>query len=92
MKVIVRDKAFADIRRIAEFIALNSKAAARSVSHRIFDAIDDLENFPNRFANGRAPNTRERQVPSLPYVIVYDPGTEEHPTVVLAVFHSAQDR
>ena len=92
MRVIVRDKAFADIRRIAEFIALESEAAARSVSHRILDAIDDLENFPNRFANGRAPNTRERQVSSLPYVIVYEPGTEERPTIILAVFHTAQER
>jgi plasmid stabilization system protein ParE len=86
------------LERIAAWIAKDSPEAARSVTSRIFDAIDRLAEFPGLGHRVKVEGTREWPVRGLPYIIVYtldqEHGGEAPPQLltVIGVFHGAQDR
>jgi toxin ParE1/3/4 len=79
--------------RIHAYIANRNPVAARRVIRRIRETVHILGEFPFIGHHGLVPNTREKNVKGLPYVIVYRVETvDRREVVVLAVFHGAQDR
>lgn len=71
MRVIIREAAFADLKRIHDWISQDNPRAAASVTRRILDAVERLGVFPRLGRHGKAPATREWVVRGLPYIIVY---------------------
>ncbi len=93
MKLSVRGEALADLNGIFDYIARESPQAARSVTRRIWHAIQNtVKSFPMIGRAGRAEGTREYLVPRLPYIVVYEVEAERDLVTILAVFHGAQDR
>jgi len=60
-----------DFLGIVSWIAANNPAAASKVGRRILSAVKRLAERPYRGRPGRAKDTRELVIPSLPYVVVY---------------------
>ena len=93
MKVIIRAAAHADIERIYEWIERDSPRNARSVTDRIYAAIENnLGFFPYVGHAGRARGTYEWVVRGLPYIIVYRVDEERDELTVVAVVHGARRR
>lgn len=90
MKVVWGEAAKGEFREAVAFIKRDSPLAARRVARRIRLAARGLENYPDKFRPGYAPNTREHVVPGLPYVIVYRVGPDR--VTIMALFHAAQDK
>jgi toxin ParE1/3/4 len=44
---------------------------ARGAALRIFDGVESLRTHPNMGRPGRKPNTRELNIPKLPFVVIY---------------------
>jgi toxin ParE1/3/4 len=44
---------------------------ARGAALRIFDGVESLRTQPNMGRPGRKPNTRELNIPKLPFVVIY---------------------
>lgn len=72
-----------------DHIALDNPVAAEGVYREIVQAAQKLPRFPALGRPGRHPETRELSVPGLPYLIVYEVGSET--VTILAVFHTARD-
>ena len=89
MRLVFAEPAARDLDAIIDYIALDNPLAAEKVYRTIVTAAERLKDFPEIGHAGRLPATRELSVPSLPYIIVYDVGTEG--VTVLAVFHAARD-
>jgi toxin ParE1/3/4 len=70
------------------YIASDDPKAARSVLHRIMDAVSVLPSQPSLGRPGRVPGTRELPVPHTRYLIAYRfrRGTIE----ILRVFHASR--
>lgn len=83
--------ALAHIASLYSFIERHNRVAAKRIVAHIFVEADRLGDFPQVGRLGRVPDTRERTVPKLPYILVYEPGPHHH-VVVLGVYHGAQDR
>jgi toxin ParE1/3/4 len=92
VRVIVREAAFADLKRIHDWISRDNPRAAASVIERILDAVERLGVFPRLGRHGKAPGTREWVVRGLPYIIVYTVDESLDELVVVAVFHGARNR
>jgi len=93
VKLVIREKAFADLERIHAWIAEDSPENARSVVRRICDAMEEkILAFPYIGRLGRVEDTREWVVRGLPYIIVYQADDVRDVLTVLAVFHAAQNR
>ena len=60
-----------DFSRIIEFIRRDSPQAAQRVAQAIYDSADSLSLFPYKGRTGRVEGTRERPLPSLPFIVVY---------------------
>lgn len=78
-----------DLSEAVYHIATNDIEAAVRVQIRIFEAVEDLINFPLKGRQGRKENTRELVVPGLPWLVVYRVRTEE--ITILRMLHGAQD-
>jgi toxin ParE1/3/4 len=89
MRVAFAKAAGRDLEDIIDYIALDNPAAAEKIYRAIVVSAQRLEDFPDIGRSGRLPGTRELQVPSVPYVIVYQVGAET--VTVLAIFHGARD-
>jgi toxin ParE1/3/4 len=48
-----------------------SSAQARRTALAIYDRIESLKSFPHKGRPGRRPNTRELDIPKLPFVAIY---------------------
>ena len=92
MKVVVDEVALGDLERIGAWIATEDPRAARDTLNAILDSIDRLGTFPHMGPHGRAANTYEWLVAGTPYIIVYELQYKPTALVVLAIFHTSQDR
>jgi toxin ParE1/3/4 len=92
MELVFDDRAVADLEDIFNWITLDSPAAAKIVTRRLFSSIELLISFPFMGHAGRHPGAFEWVVPRLPYVVVYEVDRDQERVVVTAVFHGARDR
>jgi toxin ParE1/3/4 len=72
MELVFDDRAVADLEDIFNWITLDSPAAAKIVTRRLFSSIELLISFPFMGHAGRHPGAFEWVVPRLPYVVVYE--------------------
>lgn len=88
-KVVWGRRAANDVEAIADFIARDSKRAAKRVVTYIRKSALLLQRSPHL---GRATreNKRELILSRYPYILVYEIANEE--VRILAVFHQSQDR
>ncbi len=89
MRLVFAKAARRDLEDIIDHAALDNPAAAEKVYRAIVASARRLRDFPDLGRSGRLPDTRELHVSSLPYLIVYQVGTEV--VTILAVFHGARD-
>jgi len=92
MNVFIRDKAYADLEHIYEWISRDRPAAAIGVIERIFDSLDRLALFPFMGHPSLVAGTHEWVVPGIPFIIVYHIDEPAKELRVIAVFHSRQER
>jgi toxin ParE1/3/4 len=90
MKVVWSDAARGDLRAAVTYIKHDNPEAARRVARRIRSAAASLEDLPERFRPGFAPDTREHLIPGLPYILVYR--IESDRVKIIAMFHAAQNK
>ena len=64
------------------------QAQARRAALTIYESIDSLRAMPNKGRPGRKINTRELDVPKLPFVVIYR--VREGMIEVNRILHSAQ--
>ena len=88
-RLVFSSAAERDLDSIIDYIALDNPDAAEKVYRAIVATAERLRDFPDMGHPGRLPETREFVVTDLPYLIVYEVGTEA--ITVLAVFHGARD-
>jgi addiction module RelE/StbE family toxin len=88
VKVNWRATAYADLRRIFDYVAEEDPLAAQCLARELVLAADSLQQFPDRGRPGLVSGTREL-VLVRPYVMVYEV-TET--VTILRVWHSAQNR
>jgi toxin ParE1/3/4 len=89
MRLAFAEPAQHDLNDIIDYIALDNPSAAERVYRAIVASAGRLTDFPDTGRPGRLPDTRELQVTSLPYVIVYR--VEVNLVTILAIFHGARD-
>lgn len=88
-QLIIAEPAGRDLEEIVEYIALDNPDAAERVYWGIVSAAEKLPDFPALGRPGRHPETRELSIAGLPYLIVYEVGSEA--VTILAVFHTSRD-
>lgn len=84
-------EALSHIVEIGHFIRTRNPRAAARIVERIFAEADRLDEFPHLGHAGAVPDTYERIVPGLPYIIVHQVGADRQ-VIILGVFHGAQER
>ncbi|SDG36849.1 type II toxin-antitoxin system RelE/ParE family toxin [Pelagibacterium luteolum] len=77
----------ADLRGVIAYIATDNSYHAQTVKDRIQTAADGLARY-NTGRPSRFPNTYEKLVSGLPYILVYR--VEKSTIVVLRLIHTAQ--
>ncbi len=84
--------ALVDLKTQLNFIARENPGAARKVVERIRTTGDGLSEFATGHP-GRVPQTYEKSVAGLPYIIAYaiDHGDQAERVVVLHVIHTARN-
>lgn len=92
MNVFLRDKAYADLEQIYDWIRQDRPDAAIGVIGRIFDNFDRLALFPFIGRPGAVAATYEWVGPGIPFIIVYEIDEPAQELRVIAIFHSRQDR
>lgn len=92
MKVIVREKADADLDNIFQWIARDNPRAAAAMVARIRDRINGLEldTLAHMGRLGYVEGTLE--LVEYPYLIIYLVDEARREVVVLSIVHGAQDR
>ena len=88
-RLVIAEPAARDLEDIVDYIALDNPVAAEGVYRGIVAAARKLPEFPALGRPGRHPETRELNVPGLPYLIVYEVNAKT--VTILAVFHIARD-
>jgi toxin ParE1/3/4 len=88
MRLVFAEPAERDLNSIIDYIALDNPVAAEKVYRAIVATAERLLNFPEIGRPGRIEGTREFPVSSLPYLVVYEVGSEA--VTILAVFHTAR--
>jgi toxin ParE1/3/4 len=78
-----------DLEHIADYLFEKTPENAEKLTRKIFDAPPLLKTFPNRGRLGKMQGTRERVLPSLPYVVVYQVTGDV--LYVVRILHGAQD-
>lgn len=89
MQLVFAEPAQQDLAAIIDYIARDNPHASERVYQAEVTSAGLLTDFPNIGRPGRLPDTRELQVTSLPYMIVYK--VDADIITVLAVFHGARD-
>ncbi|WP_071797419.1 type II toxin-antitoxin system RelE/ParE family toxin [Natronohydrobacter thiooxidans] len=88
-QLVITEPAARDLERIVDYVALDNPVAAERVYRGIVSAAERLPEFPALGRPGRHPETRELSVADLPYLIVYEVGSET--VTLLAVFHTSRN-
>jgi toxin ParE1/3/4 len=92
MKIVIREKAAADLEAIYAWIARDNHRAALATVHRIRARIERL-GAPGLAHIGRPGRVRgTRELVGAPYIIVYRAHENRDELVVFAIFHGAQNR
>lgn len=89
MRLIFAQPAEQDFEAIIAYIAQDDPQAAEGVFRAIATATQRLRDFPHLGHAGRVAGTRELSITALPYVVVYQVGSDA--VTVVAVFHAARD-
>jgi toxin ParE1/3/4 len=92
MKIIVREKAAADLDALFEWIAQDNPLAATNMVARIVERINLLAatGLAHMGRAGLVRGTRELVEP--PYIIVYEVDEDRDEIVVLSIVHGARKR
>ncbi len=77
-----------DFESVREYLDLHFPANAESVSARILDAVDSIEQFPRRGRPDRMAGTRELIVLRTPYIMIYR--LQGAVVQILRILHGAQ--
>jgi toxin ParE1/3/4 len=77
-----------DFTAIVQYIRQDNSSAALRVARSIYDAVAQLNTFPNRGRPGRVNGTRELPLPRLPFVVVYR--VRENAVEIVRLLHGAQ--
>ena len=88
-RLVITDPAANDLGAIIDYIAAEDPLAAERVYRGIVSSVERLPSFPGLGRPGRYPETRELSVAGLPYLIVYEVGSDV--VTILAVFHTSRD-
>jgi toxin ParE1/3/4 len=93
MRVRLSQRSAYHLNEIRAFLARDNPEIAELVRLRILATIERLRKLPGLGHAGRESGTRELRVAGLPLIVVYrvDIGDRDE-LVILAVFHTAQDR
>jgi toxin ParE1/3/4 len=79
-----------DLERICDRIERDNPPAARRVARTVYDACEQLKDFPHLGrASSRLTGRRELVVSPLPYVVVYQ--VTDQAVEISRIFHGAQD-
>jgi toxin ParE1/3/4 len=88
MEVRWSPEAAADFTAIVGYIRQDNPSAALRVARAIYNAIAQLNTFPNRGRPGKIDGTRELPLTSLPFVVVYR--VTENAVEIVRLLHGAQ--
>ena len=92
MEVRFRSEATKDLAAIHAWIAVDRPEVAERVVDQILRNIETMALFPCLGRSGAVAGTLEWITPGLPYIVVYQVDAAHDLLIVLAVFHTAQDR
>lgn len=92
MRLRYSAEAISQIRDILSYIRNRDETAAKRVAARLEAAARRITHFQQIGRPGTDPGTREWVLPGLPYILVYEIDEPADEVVIIAVFHSAQDR
>ena len=87
MEVRWSPEAAADFTSIVQYIRQDNPSAALRVARAIYNAIAQLNIFPNRGRSGRIDGTRELPLANLPFVVVYR--VRENAVEIVRLLHGA---
>lgn len=88
MEIRWSPEAAADFTAVIQYIRQDNSSAAFRVARSIYDAVAQLNTFPNRGRPGRINGTRELPLPRLPFVVVYR--VRENTVEIVRLLHGAQ--
>ena len=88
MEIRWSPEAVLDFTAIIQYIRQDNSSAALRVARAIYDAVAQLNTFPNRGRPGRINGTRELPLPRLPFVVVYR--VRENAVEIVRLLHGAQ--
>jgi toxin ParE1/3/4 len=88
MEISWSPEAAFDFTAIIQYIRQDNSSAALRVARAIYDAVAQLNIFPNRGRTGRVNGTREVPLPRLPFVVVYR--VKENAVEIVRLLHGAQ--
>lgn len=88
MEVRWSPEAAADFTAIIRYIRNDNPSAALQVARAIYNAIAQLNTFPNRGRPGRVNGTRELLLQNLPFIVVYR--VKENLVEIVRLLHGAQ--
>jgi toxin ParE1/3/4 len=88
MEIRWSPEAVLDFTAIVQYIRQDNSSAALRVARAIYDAVAQLNTFPNRGRPGRINGTRELPLPRLPFVVVYR--VRENTVEIVRLLHGAQ--
>jgi toxin ParE1/3/4 len=80
--------ALANLDAEAEYVARDNATAALQLVERIYEAVEQLKQYPSLGRVGRVPGTRELVVPHTPYLVPYR--VREDVIEILRVLHGAR--
>ena len=92
MKIRFRNEAINDLSAIYAWIATDRPIVAQKVVDQILHSVETIALFPRLGRSGDARNTLEWITPGLPYIITYRLDVKAQQLIVLAIFHSSQNR
>jgi toxin ParE1/3/4 len=88
MEIRWSPEAAGDFTATIRYIRRDNSSAALRVARSIYNAVAQLNTFPNRGRTGRVNGTRELPLPRLPFVVVYR--VRENAVEIVRLLHGAQ--
>ncbi len=92
MRLIVDASALRDLDDIGQWIARDNPESARRVLTHLLETIKQIGDFPRLARSGRVPDTFERVVAGMPYIIVFEQQATPTAIIIVAIVHAARGR
>lgn len=92
MEIRFQSEAVDDLQAIHSWIAVDRSEIANKVIDQILRSVETMALFPRLGRSGAVAGTLEWITPGLPYIIVYQLDERRNWLIILAVFHTAQNR